>query len=131
MIDNITVNGPKMVSLFSGCGGLDCGFMRAGFDVIWIKILWCISSHKFLERLCSSNSSELSHAISHNFLEKLREMVDEFWAYGQDGFQEVLDSFIGADVLIYDKAVYAQPQQVRAIVQNKISDVYKIGRAHV
>ena len=40
-----------------------------------IKILWCISSHKFLERLCSSNSSELSHAISHNFLEKLREMV--------------------------------------------------------
>lgn len=41
----------------------------------WIKILWCISSHKFLERLCSSNSSELSHAISHNFLEKLREMV--------------------------------------------------------
>ena len=35
MIDNITVNGPKMVSLFSGCGGLDCGFMRAGFDVIW------------------------------------------------------------------------------------------------
>ena len=49
---------------------------------------------------------------------------DEFWAYGQDGFQEVLDSFIGADVLIYDKAVYAQPQQVRAIVQNKTSDVY-------
>lgn len=26
---------------------------------------------------------------------------DEFWAYGQDGFQEVLDSFIGSDVLIY------------------------------
>lgn len=43
--------------------------------ILWIKILWCISSHKFLERLCSSNSSELSHAISHNFLEKLREMV--------------------------------------------------------
>ena len=35
MIDNITMNGPKMVSLFSGCGGLDCGFMRAGFNVIW------------------------------------------------------------------------------------------------
>lgn len=25
----------KVVSLFSGCGGLDLGFERAGFDVIW------------------------------------------------------------------------------------------------
>lgn len=25
----------KIVSLFSGCGGLDLGFRRAGFDVIW------------------------------------------------------------------------------------------------
>ena len=34
---------------------------------------------------------------------------DEFWAYGQDGFQEVLDSFIGSDVLIYDKAIGTEP----------------------
>ena len=25
----------KVISLFSGCGGLDLGFMKAGFDVIW------------------------------------------------------------------------------------------------
>lgn len=25
----------KVVSLFSGCGGLDLGFMKAGFDIIW------------------------------------------------------------------------------------------------
>ena len=25
----------KVVSLFSGCGGLDLGFIKAGFDVIW------------------------------------------------------------------------------------------------
>lgn len=25
----------KIVSLFSGCGGLDCGFEKAGYDVIW------------------------------------------------------------------------------------------------
>lgn len=28
-------NAPKMVSLFSGCGGLDMGFKAAGFDIIW------------------------------------------------------------------------------------------------
>lgn len=49
---------------------------------------------------------------------------DEFWAYGQDGFQEVLNSFIGSDVLIYDKMVSREPQQVRAIIQQKTSDVY-------
>lgn len=26
---------PKMVSLFSGCGGLDLGFVTAGFDIVW------------------------------------------------------------------------------------------------
>lgn len=31
----ITDNRPKMVSLFSGCGGLDLGFQNAGFNIIW------------------------------------------------------------------------------------------------
>jgi len=30
-----TNNRPKVVSLFSGCGGLDLGFINAGYDVIW------------------------------------------------------------------------------------------------
>ena len=29
------VDSPKLVSLFSGCGGMDLGFQRAGFDIIW------------------------------------------------------------------------------------------------
>lgn len=49
---------------------------------------------------------------------------DEFWTYGQDGFQELLDSAIGSDVLIYDKSIQKEPITVRAIVQNKTSDVY-------
>lgn len=28
-------NTPKMVSLFSGCGGLDMGFKAAGYEIIW------------------------------------------------------------------------------------------------
>ena len=26
---------PKIISLFSGCGGLDLGFAREGFEVVW------------------------------------------------------------------------------------------------
>lgn len=49
---------------------------------------------------------------------------DEFWAYGQDGFREVLDSFLGSNVFIYDKMIRVEPDQVRAIVQQRTSDVY-------
>lgn len=30
-----TKNNPKLISLFSGCGGLDLGFKNAGFDLVW------------------------------------------------------------------------------------------------
>lgn len=49
---------------------------------------------------------------------------DEFWAYGRDGFQEVLDSFIGSDVEVYDKTLSVEPKIIRAIVQQTTSDVY-------
>lgn len=31
----VETNKPRMVSLFSGCGGLDLGFSKAGFEIIW------------------------------------------------------------------------------------------------
>lgn len=30
-----THNKPRMISLFSGCGGLDLGFTKAGYSVVW------------------------------------------------------------------------------------------------
>ena len=28
-------NKPKLLSLFSGCGGLDLGFLQAGYEIVW------------------------------------------------------------------------------------------------
>lgn len=33
--NSIRVSNPKLVSLFSGCGGMDLGFSQAGFNIIW------------------------------------------------------------------------------------------------
>ena len=66
VVVNIYLLGAVAVGLV---GSMDNDF------IFWILNIWFISSHKFLKQLYSSNYYELSHAISHNFLEKLREMV--------------------------------------------------------
>lgn len=33
--DEISNKKPKVISLFSGCGGLDLGFVKAGFEIVW------------------------------------------------------------------------------------------------
>ena len=48
---------------------------------------------------------------------------DEFFAYGVDGFNEILNSFAGEIIEVYDKKIYVKPMFVRAIVQNVTSDV--------
>lgn len=32
---NISKSAPHLISLFSGCGGLDCGFKKAGFNIVY------------------------------------------------------------------------------------------------
>lgn len=38
---------PKVVSLFSGCGGLDLGFIKAGFEVIWANDFFPDAVHTY------------------------------------------------------------------------------------
>jgi len=34
-LERIRVNKMRILSLFSGCGGLDMGFVKAGYDIVW------------------------------------------------------------------------------------------------
>lgn len=49
---------------------------------------------------------------------------DEFSAFAQDGFEEVLDSFLADDVEIYEKRMDAEPVLTRAVIQGVTSDTY-------
>jgi DNA (cytosine-5)-methyltransferase 1 len=39
---------PKLLSLFSGCGGLDLGFKHAGYDIVWANDFehWSCETYK-------------------------------------------------------------------------------------
>lgn len=48
---------------------------------------------------------------------------EEFAMFAQDGFDEVLESFLGQDVVIYNSKLTDTPIKVRAVVQNTTTDV--------
>lgn len=49
---------------------------------------------------------------------------EEFYRFAQDGFQEVLESFIAKPVLVYDKTIHEDPKEIRAIIQNVTADAH-------
>ena len=36
-----------IISLFSGCGGLDLGFIQAGFEVVWANDIFLDAAHTY------------------------------------------------------------------------------------
>ena len=47
---------------------------------------------------------------------------DEFSLYGQEGFYEILESYIAYDVKLYDKRMTVEPFHIRAIIQQVTAD---------
>lgn len=49
---------PKIVSIFSGCGGLDYGFHMEGYETIW--------ANDFAEWACKSFAANFGDVIHYN-----------------------------------------------------------------
>ena len=54
---------PKVVSIYSGCGGIDIGFIEAGFDVVFASDIWALAcdslkiNHTTTEVVCGDIQS--------------------------------------------------------------------------
>jgi DNA (cytosine-5)-methyltransferase 1 len=54
MVNNKFNERPKVIDLFSGCGGLSLGFVNAGFDVVLATDIWEISLETHKKNLSNS-----------------------------------------------------------------------------
>ena len=54
---------PKVVSLFSGCGGMDLGFQQAGYELIW--------ANDFEKSACDTYSENIGNHIVHGDITKM------------------------------------------------------------
>ena len=60
---------PKVISLFSGCGGLDLGFHLEGYETVW--------ANDFSEWACQSFANYFGNVIVHGDITKIDPMTDE------------------------------------------------------
>lgn len=54
---------PKVVSLFSGCGGMDLGFKQAGYELVW--------ANDFEKAACETYAANLGDHIVHGDITKI------------------------------------------------------------
>ena len=47
---------PKVIGLFSGCGGLDLGFHKQGYDIVWAN-----DYHEWAAKTYRRNLSNVMH----------------------------------------------------------------------
>lgn len=62
-------NKPKVVSLFSGCGGLDLGFHLEGYETVW--------ANDFSEWACQSFANYFGNVIVHGDITKINPYKDK------------------------------------------------------
>ena len=60
----------KIVSLFSGVGGIDCGFHRAGFKTVFATDIWDVSCNSLKENF--PDSEVLTEDIKNINFEEIR-----------------------------------------------------------
>ncbi len=56
-------NNLKVISLFSGCGGLDLGFKRAGYNIVW--------ANDILEDACKTYAKNIGDHVIHGDISEL------------------------------------------------------------
>ena len=49
---------PSVCSLFSGIGGIDLGFMRAGFDIVWVNEMDAAACRTYRHNFLNANLIE-------------------------------------------------------------------------
>ena len=83
----------KVVSLFSGCGGLDKGFEEAGFDIICHGTNHALDQGKKGLQSCLSFWEEYYPEVPVLGIHGSKDDQDEIYVYEQDGVKIAILNF--------------------------------------